>query len=187
MRKKKLRTFQIVELPRQQIKERVLEKIKISQNTGCWDWQAAMCSKKQQYGCLKLAGRSWKVHRLVVWAWYGKDPTNQFVCHRCDRTICCNPEHLYIGTPQDNANDRARRGLGNRKNIKRIKRSRDIEKMPLTKYKYKNVVEVFELRKQGLSQDRIAEITGISQSQISRMLLGQNWTGFVKTHLINGS
>ncbi len=34
------------------------------------------------------------------------------ICHHCDNRLCCNPEHLYVGTAQTNAADRASRGRG---------------------------------------------------------------------------
>jgi hypothetical protein len=32
------------------------------------------------------------------------------VRHTCDNPPCCNPDHLLLGTPQDNANDMVARG-----------------------------------------------------------------------------
>lgn len=34
-----------------------------------------------------------------------------WILHRCDLAICCNPNHLYAGTPKQNAQDRKDRGL----------------------------------------------------------------------------
>ena len=40
----------------------------------------------------------------------GEIPKGQHVLHHCDNPPCVNPDHIYVGTPQDNANDRDRRG-----------------------------------------------------------------------------
>jgi hypothetical protein len=36
------------------------------------------------------------------------------VCHRCDNPPCVRPDHLFLGTVQENNEDRERKGRGYR-------------------------------------------------------------------------
>jgi hypothetical protein len=37
-------------------------------------------------------------------------PDGMLVLHKCDNPRCCNPEHLFLGTSQDNQDDKVSKG-----------------------------------------------------------------------------
>jgi hypothetical protein len=45
-------------------------------------------------------------HQLSYEMNVGPIPEGKFICHHCDNPPCCNPTHLYAGTPKDNVHDR---------------------------------------------------------------------------------
>lgn len=93
--------------------DRIREGVAFSPS-GCWLWKGAKNTKG--YGQLGIYNGvksvSTSVHRLVAELVYGVIPYGCLVCHTCDVRGCCNPEHLYIGTALDNAQDAKARGRG---------------------------------------------------------------------------
>ena len=77
--------------------------------TGCWDWQGGAHSKG--YGKISAEGRSLRASRVSWELHYPDKPIGELcVCHTCDRPICVNPEHLFLGTHKDNAHDAFQKG-----------------------------------------------------------------------------
>jgi hypothetical protein len=84
----------------------------------CWLWIRGIDTNG--YGIFQVheAGidarprRSRRCHRIAYALYHKREPTG-FVCHSCDNPTCCNPNHLFEGTPTDNVWDRERKGRGN--------------------------------------------------------------------------
>jgi len=84
--------------------------------TGCWIWMGSTkTSRGEERGRYMIGGKREYAHRIAYRLFKGDVPEGMQVNHHCDNTICVNPDHLYLGTQQDNVTDRVVRGReGNR-------------------------------------------------------------------------
>ena len=68
----------------------------------CWNW--TRCLDKRGYGEVRVE-RHEAVHRLVKELTDGRILSCVKALHKCDNPRCCNPDHIYLGTQQDNLHD----------------------------------------------------------------------------------
>lgn len=86
-----------------------MSRIQVDWNTYCWNW--TRCKDKHGYGRLRFEGRNVLPHRLSKYL-YGEMSRKDFlnpkrvVMHICDNPSCLNPQHLKVGSQQDNIRDR---------------------------------------------------------------------------------
>lgn len=139
--------------------EKIQDKYIVDDN-GCWRWTAYLNAKG--YGTMFHEGKTLLAHR-ASWIVAGKElPDDMELCHRCDTRDCINPDHLFVGTHQDNMTDMvekkrhvARYGWDNNK----TKLSRD---------------DVLFIRGSGASINTLAAMFGVSRTAIRLVQKGIN-------------
>jgi hypothetical protein len=147
-------------------------------NSGCWLWTAAVCSGG--YGCIgetktrKILSAhrvSWELHCSPI-------PEGLDVLHKCDVRPCVNPQHLFLGTDQDNVNDKIAKGrgtLGKRWKQKNPRKTAPSgEHHHYAKLTEAQVVEIISSTERG-SGVRLAEKFGVARSVISQIKNRKAW------------
>ena len=83
--------------------ERFWSKIKTVEGDNCHEWLDGLNSGG--YGSFWCNDKSYRANRIVWELTYGPIPDGKLILHKCDNRKCCNIEHLYCGTYQDNRQD----------------------------------------------------------------------------------
>jgi len=80
---------------------------------GCIEWTGATnrgANGQGGYGKMRVGSKIVLAHRLAWELSNGPIPDGLEVCHKCDVRLCCNPEHLFLGTHRENMHDLKAKG-----------------------------------------------------------------------------
>jgi hypothetical protein len=154
---------------RENVLQRLMKHTKYDETSGCWEW---LGSKRNGYGRMIVGSRkdgtrrSVSAHRVSFELEYGDIPSGMVVCHKCDNPCCVNPSHLFVGTRQDNVDDRESKGRNN------PPRGAANAKTKLTEEK---VMQIRKKRLQGVSFGKLAKEYGVCKKTIQDAVSGKNW------------
>ena len=130
---------------------------KVNKTESCWEWTRQK-QKGFSYGKLTYKNKKRLAHRVSWFLTYGEWPSNNMcVLHKCDNPSCVNPDHLFLGTQQDNMRDMA------------------IKNRAATKLKPEEVIEIRKLAELGESRKVLSEKFNISKRQINRIISREDW------------
>lgn len=133
--------------------------------SGCFEWTASKAGRG--YGQIKIpkTRRQEYAHRLAYRIYHGEIPDDKEVCHKCDNPACVNPDHLFLGSRKENAEDMAAK-------MRSLYGSRN----PNSKLSDASVRKIRVLLAEGkMSQEKIARLFGTSQMNVSRIKRGIYW------------
>jgi hypothetical protein len=143
-------------------------------NSGCWIWTAHV--NDHGYGRMRVGGKYDEhgqmilAHRLSWVLNRGGIPDHLHVLHRCDVPSCVNPEHLFLGTLDDNNADRHAKGRtsrGAKHGLKRRGEANYCAKLTET--------DVLAIRVDDRMQSVIANDYGVNRSTIRDIKTRRNW------------
>ena len=139
---------------------RFLEKCGDADENGCWPWRGSIVHsrkgnrKHKGNGSFRWCDISRLAHRVSYEIHSGVIPRGLCVRHKCDNSICVNPEHLELGTIAENSHDKMTRGRAARK---------------LT------TTQIFAIRADKRGQRIVAETYGVRQSLVSAIKRRAIW------------
>jgi hypothetical protein len=130
----------------------------------CWLWKPAV--KSGDYGRIRVKGRGAKVkaHVLSYTMHVGPIPDGLNVLHHCDNPPCVRPDHLFVGTHDDNMKDKVAKG-----------RQGKGERMGLSKLN-PDLVRAIRLRlADGVGQRQTAREFKVSRTTVRWIDIGKTW------------
>ena len=131
-------------------------------NTGCWLWIGGREGKG--YGEMRDGlGRVAKAHHIAYRLYKGEIPPGLMIRHKCDVRCCVNPDHLEVGTAQDNVDDA----------VSRDRHSRG-ERFHAAKLTEQQVLAIRADPRKG-QHTAIAKDYGMSPQAIYGILTGRKW------------
>lgn len=144
----------------------------------CWQWIGAGSSSPDRYGSINRGGHGChygpmlRAHHVSLELAGIAIPDGLNVLHKCDNRLCVRPEHLFVGTEQDNVDDMMAKG--------RFRAPSSAAKGAHNgnaKLSEKDVIAVRGLYASGRATQReLASMYGVGETQISHIITRRRWS-----------
>lgn len=143
----------------------------------CWPWTGFRLP--DGYGRVGFYGVKYLAHRVAYRMRFGDFDPRLVVCHACDNPVCCNPDHLVLGTYWTNVADckakgRLATGTRNGRHTHPEATARG-EWNGAVKLTSAEVRQIRDLRGVKIGVQFLADAYGVTTGQISRVARGKAW------------
>jgi hypothetical protein len=135
---------------------------KFIKTSNCWEWQKQRLPKG--YGIFSINCFQILAHRFSFFYHYGFLDKDLDVLHTCDNPSCVNPEHLFLGTNQDNVDDKVAKN-----------RQRKGEGIPSAKLGTSDILQIRELFRNGANHGELAKMFNVTKGNVGMIVRKQTW------------
>jgi hypothetical protein len=133
---------------------------------GCHYWIGNQ-RKKQGYGGFRYNGKMMLAHRVSYLLNKG-EIGDKHVLHSCDNPYCVNPDHLFLGTHQDNMSDMKKKGRG-------VSLKGSDHYASASEFTDQEVLSIKKQLRLGVKQSHIAALYGVHKTTIQGIASGKSW------------
>lgn len=139
----------------------------------CWEWRGRL--DKKGYGVFHVANLKYgRTHRIAYLIAVGDIDDGLSICHKCDNRKCVRPDHLFLGTNEDNTRDMVEKGR-NKSWMKEPGATRG-ENSFRSKLTDDLVVSIRRRIRNGEMGKDVARELGISHPTLSEAKCGRLWS-----------
>jgi hypothetical protein len=137
----------------------------VKKDSGCWEW--TKFRNKAGYGMMRVGTSMHLTHRLAWGATHGPMERGLCVLHKCDNPACMNPDHLFLGTRYDNAQDCVMKN-------RQTRMKGESNGMAILTEKQVRLLRDMHLEF-GAPQILLAKIANVTTTNMSSLLSGKTW------------
>jgi HNH endonuclease len=133
----------------------------VNKTEGCWLWKGG--HKIRGYGYLLIRTPRWiGAHRYSYLLHHGEIPKGLVVMHKCDNPTCVHPEHLTVGTQDENIKDMIKKGRQNYYGRRKL----TLDQMEAIRKEYVPGKVTHQM---------LADKYGVCRANISYIIHGKSW------------
>lgn len=169
-------------------RERFMQMVSPEPNSGCWLWTGHIIpsssygqSPRGSFGVGE--SKAAYAHRVSYVLHKGPIPEGMLVCHKCDTPLCVNPDHLWLGTNEENLADMNRKGRNGASRYpekyraigRRLAANKTVERGEAHASSKLTDAQVLAIRADRRRNPAIAAQLGVHRSTIGQIKRGRTW------------
>ncbi len=143
--------------------------LQVSKTETCWLWTGPFTTRgRPRFWTAPKQGVY--AHRYIYEQLIGPIPDGLYVCHHCDNPACVRPDHLFVGTQDDNMKDMVAKDRANKPKGESNGRAK------LTEDDVRYIRQNYKFRSPTYGRKALAERFGVDVVTIRAILIRKLWS-----------